>query len=135
MTINRMRGAVALPEAGEGVVLRFLSKDRDTLRGMMGEGWFDDVILKLSTGFDEPTLKTMVKFGAKRSDGTPVFAEDAAIDLDDIGMPLADIATKIVDAMCVGAFGRTYQEQFEYVTEQMKKADPKSPPAEGPMTS
>lgn len=115
---NKARGETALPQAGDGVVLRFRNSDLKLIESVEGAAFFNkliDDILRGSVTFE--MLELYVKHGAKK-DGVPV-----AVDIDDIDMPIFELWEIIGNAVCLSMRGKSLEEYVGEITKMLTADD------------
>lgn len=131
--LDRKRGAIPFPEAGEGVWLRLLSKDRMDIEAEIGKDWAITAEQDLINKMEEGRLVYFLKKALKGPD----LKSSVEIDIDEIDLPRMEIGIRILDVICLGNFRRTYEEQINYTNEQLLKLAQEGvdPPLVGPETS
>jgi len=117
-TANKRRAEVALPEAGEGVFLRFTVDALEALESEFGEDYLNVIMAGLN--------KARVKVFRTCVDVALTGAPDDAMESFPWDHPLEPFQTKILDALYLSVTGRTFEEQQshedELYAEQLEKA-------------
>jgi len=108
---------VLLPEAGEGIYLKFSGKDFVRLQNELGTEYTAKVPQAL-LGIEVALMDRCLGMAAKNADGTP--ARVTVESLED-AMSLSDIGVRILDAFCVSAYGRTYLDQIKFIADEVEK--------------
>lgn len=116
MNIDRLKGSVPFPEAGEGVELMFLNSDTRTLQKVFGATWLTGAYERLNN-MDSEFIFECVKVGCKDANGKRV-----NVDIDNITEPMSKIAEKVLDALFVSAHGQTFGDYVAEIDRKMKEA-------------
>lgn len=97
---NKTRGEVPLSEAGEGAFLRFTVDSLERLLSEFGEDYFEVVVTGLSKA-NPKVFRACVEVAINGGDakGLPW------------GIPLEQLQNRILDALFLTVYGRTYDEQ------------------------
>lgn len=107
---NRHTGEVALPEAGEGAAIMFTVQAFETLESAYGDDYIDLIVKGLA--------KVQVKMYQVVLAATVINGNAGAFPF---GLRLEEVNIRILDALNLAIYGRTYQEQKDWQEEQMTK--------------
>lgn len=127
---NEETRVVAFPEVGEGVILLFRRKDCLTLRQRpdLGRGWFNDAADRMNE-YDMEAMEIYLQVGGK------IGTKPRPISLDELeNVTIRDIALRILDALYLSVYGKTFIDYSAWVLGEMEKRkgellDPKKDPA------
>lgn len=107
--VNKHRGEIALPEAGEGAFLRFTVDSLEKLEAKYGEDYLDDILKGMTKG-RVGVFQAVVSVSANEAKAPFPF-----------GLSLEELQTRIVDALFLFLHGRTYEEQQKHEDEIFQK--------------
>jgi hypothetical protein len=106
-------------EGGVGVHLAFTWNDRKALRSRIGPEWFSMAPAKMDQ-FDIEAMEIFLDVGGKNAKGQP-----RPIRLDELdkgGITMSKVATRILDALFLSAYGRGFMDHNQYVIERLEEA-------------
>lgn len=115
--VNSKRGEVPLPEAGEGIFLRYDVDALERLEAAYGED-FINVILKGMSQCRVKVYQTVVACGIRSNTKN----EKGGITLEremPFGMSFEDLQERILDAFYMTIHGRSYAEQKAFEEQMM----------------
>ncbi len=99
--VNRRTGEVSLPEAGEGAVIRFTMGAMEKLEGAYGDDWVQ-VIIKGMARMRIPIYQKIIACTLQGSSDGDIEAWDLTWE---------DLNIRILDALNLAIYGKTYEEQ------------------------
>ena len=109
--LNRRTGQVFLPEAGEGAYLKFSIKAMELLETAYGEDWVQHVIKGMSK-MNMPVYSNVIN---------STLLEAEIKDIEAWDLTWEDLNIRILDALNLAIYGKTYEEQQKINEEQMMK--------------
>lgn len=106
---NKRNAEIALPEAGEGVVVRCTIGSLQKLEAAYGEEYFTTVIKNMDRARVGTFIECVKAMVTEHKTPFPW------------GLPLEEIKTRIIDAMYLCIHGRTFEEQQKVEDELFQK--------------
>lgn len=108
---NKLRGEVAIPEAGKDCFLRFSNDAMERLYSEYGEQYVDDVIRKIGAA-NPQTFKVVLEC---------MLEGEANIDDRPWGMSWNDLNERILDAVFLSLHNRTFKEHQDFLAKEREK--------------
>ena len=109
---------VLLPEAGEGVKLRFRLSGLRELQSAYGDKYIEIIMTGL-LGFDIKMMEKCLQIaGFKDGEKYPISLDEVG---DVEGITMEYLQGKILDAFSIQMNGRTYREHLAWITEEQKR--------------
>jgi hypothetical protein len=116
---GRLRGQVAVPEAGDGVYLHFKAADLLAMQLQFGDDWMMTAHDRLNK-FDMIFLMGCLKHGGKKE------GESFKIELDEVEGPIKDLVQKVLDCLFLSMHGKTHIEYMDDFYKQVADAADKA---------
>lgn len=119
--VNKLRGQVAFPLAGEGAFVQFSMNDLAALEEIYGEAsYFEEIDKKINLGGINVIIKCF-NIGLKIQVDDEV--KKAPVDWDNQPFLPVECGPAIMDALCQSTVGKTYAEALQAAVDERTKQE------------